>query len=135
VGRRQPPKIFWPGTAPDARRALSVSSLARHFHDGVTKFADVGSDVVNAAQFWSSCGSRAVLSGIEGLVWCGDLANCYIRVTLLYSTWHIRKANSHRHAEHDKTVLSVSRPFRRCELDSRQLKTVADRKSEVSTRQ
>jgi len=29
------------------------------------------------------------------------------------------------------TVLSVSRPFRRCELDSRQLKTVADRRSEV----
>ena len=40
-------------------------------------------------------------------------------------------ANSHRHARHDKTVLSVSRPRRRCELDSRQLKTVADRKSEV----
>jgi len=30
--------------------------------------------------------------------------------------------NSHRHARHDKTVLSVSRPLRRCELDSRQLK-------------
>jgi len=29
------------------------------------------------------------------------------------------------------TVLSVSRPLRRCELDSRQLKTVADRKFEV----
>jgi len=28
-------------------------------------------------------------------------------------------------------VLSVSRPLQRCELDSRQLKTVADRKSEV----
>jgi len=41
------------------------------------------------------------------------------------------KANSHRHAGHDKTVLSVSRPLRRCELDYRQLKTVADRKSEV----
>jgi len=41
------------------------------------------------------------------------------------------KANSHRHARHDK---SVSRPLRRCELDSRQLKTVADRKSEVWTR-
>ena len=38
------------------------------------------------------------------------------------------KANSHRHVRHDKTVLSVSRPLRRCELDSRQLKTVADRK-------
>jgi len=38
------------------------------------------------------------------------------------------KANSHRHARHDKTVLSVSRTLRRCELDSRQLKTVADRK-------
>jgi len=36
------------------------------------------------------------------------------------------KANSH-----DKTVLSVERPLGRCELDSRQLKTVADRKSEV----
>ena len=44
------------------------------------------------------------------------------------------KANSHRHARHDKTVLSVSRPFRRGELDSRQLKTVADRKFEVWTR-
>ena len=43
-------------------------------------------------------------------------------------------ANSHRHARHDKTVLSVSRQRRRCELDSRQLKTVADRKSEVRTR-
>jgi len=38
------------------------------------------------------------------------------------------KANSRRDARHDKTVLSVSRPLRRCELDSRQLKTVADRK-------
>jgi len=38
------------------------------------------------------------------------------------------EANSRRHARHDKTVLSVSRPLRRCELDSRQLKTVADRK-------
>jgi len=42
------------------------------------------------------------------------------------------KANSHRHARNDKkTVLSVSRPLRRCELDSRQLKTVADRKFEA----
>ena len=40
----------------------------------------------------------------------------------------------HRHARHDKTVLSVSRPLRRCELDSTQLKTVADRKFEVWTR-
>jgi len=31
----------------------------------------------------------------------------------------------------DKTVLSVSRLPQRCELDSRQLKTVADRKFEV----
>jgi len=30
--------------------------------------------------------------------------------------------NSHRHARHDKTVLSVSRPLRQCQLDSRQLK-------------
>ena len=37
------------------------------------------------------------------------------------------KATSHRHATHDKTVLSVSRPIRRRELDSGQLKTVADR--------
>jgi len=41
------------------------------------------------------------------------------------------KANSHRHARHDKTVLSLSRPLPRCELDFRQLKTVADRKFEV----
>jgi len=39
------------------------------------------------------------------------------------------KANSHHHARHDRTVLSVSRPLRRCELDSRQLKTVADRQN------
>jgi len=39
--------------------------------------------------------------------------------------------NSHRHARHDKTVLSVSCPLRWCELDSRQLRTVADRKVEV----
>jgi len=45
------------------------------------------------------------------------------------------KANSHRHARHDKAVLSVSRPLRRRELDSRQLETVADRKFEVWTRQ
>jgi len=44
------------------------------------------------------------------------------------------KANSHRHARHDKTVLSVSRPLRRCELDSRQLRTVAEGKSGVWTR-
>jgi len=44
---------------------------------------------------------------------------------------HRLKANSHRHARHDKTVLSVSRTLRWCELDSRQLKTVADRKFEV----
>ena len=39
------------------------------------------------------------------------------------------KANSHRHARHDKTVLSVSRPLWWCELDSRQPKTVADKKN------
>jgi len=44
------------------------------------------------------------------------------------------KANLHRDARHDKTVSSVSRPLRRCELDSRQLKTVADKKFEVWTR-
>ena len=44
------------------------------------------------------------------------------------------KANSHLHARHDKTVLCVSRPLRWCELDSRQLKIVADRKFEVWTR-
>jgi len=44
------------------------------------------------------------------------------------------KANSHRHARHDKTVLSVSCPLRRRELDFRQLKTVADGKFEVWTR-
>ena len=42
-----------------------------------------------------------------------------------------RRANSHRLARHDKTVLSVSCPLRRRELDSRQLKTVAGRKYEV----
>ena len=42
--------------------------------------------------------------------------------------------NSHRQARPDKTALSVSRPLRRCELYSRQLKTVAARKSEVWTR-
>jgi len=47
---------------------------------------------------------------------------------------HTLTANSHRHARHDKTVLSVSRPLRRCELGSRQLKTVADRKFEFWTR-
>jgi len=41
------------------------------------------------------------------------------------------KANSHRHARHDKTVLSVLRLLCQCELDSRQLKTVANRKYEV----
>ena len=41
------------------------------------------------------------------------------------------KANLHRHARRDKTVLPVSRPLLRCELDPRQLKTVADRKFEV----
>jgi len=44
------------------------------------------------------------------------------------------KANSHRHARHGKTVLYVSRPLRRCELDSGQLKSVANRKFEVWTR-
>jgi len=45
------------------------------------------------------------------------------------------KANSHRNAGRDKTVLSVSRPLRWwCELDSRQLETVGDRKFEVRTR-
>jgi len=34
-------------------------------------------------------------------------------------------ANSHGHARHDKAVSPVSRPLRRCELYSRQLKTVA----------
>jgi len=45
-------------------------------------------------------------------------------------------ANSHRHARHDETVLSASRSLRRCEMDSRQLKTVTHRqkKNEVGTR-
>ena len=42
--------------------------------------------------------------------------------------------NSHRQARPDKTVPSVSCLPRRCELDSRRLKTVADRKYEVWTR-
>ena len=37
------------------------------------------------------------------------------------------KANSHCPARHDKTLLSVLCPFRWYELDSQQLKTVADR--------
>ena len=44
------------------------------------------------------------------------------------------KSNSHRRAGHDKTVLSVSLPLRWCELDSRQLRTIAGRKCEVWTR-
>jgi len=47
-----------------SRPLLLVSSFARCFHDDETKFADICSDVVNTAQFWSSCGSRAVQSGI-----------------------------------------------------------------------
>ena len=39
------------------------------------------------------------------------------------------KASSHRHARRDKTVLSVSRPLRRCELHFRQHKTVDDREN------
>jgi len=50
------------------------------------------------------------------------------------SSLYITEANSHCHAIHDKTLLSVSRPLRRCELDSRQLKTVVVRKFEVRTR-
>ena len=38
------------------------------------------------------------------------------------------RRNSHRHARPDKTVLYVSCLRRRCEFDSRQLKTVAGRK-------
>ena len=41
---------------------------------------------------------------------------------------------THRQVIPDKTVLSVSCLSRRCELDSRRLKTVADRKYEVKTR-
>jgi len=37
------------------------------------------------------------------------------------------KLNSHRHARYDETVSSVSSPLWRCELDSRQLETVADK--------
>ena len=48
--------------------------------------------------------------------------------SLVKNRGRILKANSHRHARHDKTVLSVSRPLRRCELNSRQLKTVVDGK-------
>jgi len=50
-------------------------------------------------------------------------------------TSHNRRNSSKLFHRHDKTVLSASRPLRRCELDnSRQLKTVADRKYEVWTR-
>ena len=43
-------------------------------------------------------------------------------------------SHSHRHARHDKTISSVPRPLRRCELDSWQLRTVADRKFEICSR-
>jgi len=56
---------------------------------------------------------------------CADNKAAYCRMRRVHMRWP--KTNSHRHARHDKTVLSVSRPLRRCELDSRQLKTVADR--------
>jgi len=45
-----------------------------------------------------------------------------------------KRPNSHRLARPDKTVLSVPCLPRWCEFDSRQLKTIADRKSEVCTR-
>jgi len=48
-------------------------------------------------------------------------------ILLVLLTYSLR-ANSHRHFRHDKTVLSVSYPPRPCELDSRRLKTVADKK-------
>jgi len=53
--------IFW--------SCIFSALFARCFLGGETKFADFFSDVVNPAQFWSSCGSRVVQSGIEGLVW------------------------------------------------------------------
>ena len=64
-------------------------------------------------------------------------ANCSVAATnsTRLGNFTSLKADSHRHARHVKTVLCVSRPLRRWELDSRQLKTVADRKSEVWTRQ
>jgi len=70
------------------------------------------------------------LSTLENCVasdMCKNAASTYNDTTLL----KLIHTAAYRH---DKTVLSVSRPLRRCELDSRQLKTVADRKSEVSTR-
>ena len=47
---------------------LLVSSFARCFRDGQTKFADNCGDVVNPAQFWSSCGSRAMQSDMQDLL-------------------------------------------------------------------
>jgi len=52
----------------------------------------------------------------------GQRAVKWVRVYIYYKQQRVcrpLKASSHRHARHDKTVLSVSRPLRRCELDSR----------------
>jgi len=67
-----------------------------------------------------------------GSLHSGAIATLPTRTQNSLSTARI-KASSHRHARHDTTVLSVSRPLRRCERDSRQLKTVADKKFEFRT--
>ena len=71
---------------------------------------------------------NAIAVFFVGLCWTHSPRRLLI---LCLSAIYFLKAKSHRHARHDKTVLSVSRPQRRCELGSRQLKTVADRKFEL----
>ena len=55
----------------------------------------------------------------DHICWWGFLALPCLPSSGTTLPHHKLKASSHRHARHDKTVLSVSRPLRRCELDFR----------------
>ena len=76
--------------------------------------------------------SLFLLLGCIAITHCTDAAYCYKRSAAWVSL--SVKANSHCHARHDKNCLVCVASDRRCELDSGQLKTVADRKYEVWTR-
>ena len=65
---------------------------------------------------------------LQSIAWYLSLCKCaYMSFCLSV----IPRPSSHRQARPDKSVLSVSCLPWQCELDSRQLKTVADRKYEV----
>ena len=131
--RSQLPYTLQPSVSVSVFLVLHLLTLSVYFLVPCCRLSPAAGKVtVGLASQWPCMLHRLqwlMYPGAEGLRKADEHPANTPPLRVLYSVHFI--ASLHRHERHDKTVLSVSRPLRRCELDSRQLKTVADGKFEV----